>query len=180
MLQRLPKNGLPACLLWVGAVILLRVIPHLPNLSFVGVAAMLLVSKQSFWKSAACLLLSLALSDVALALFSSEPLFGNWDLFTYSGILLWLVFGRYADWSGCNFSPVLLAFVASMSYWLWTNFGTWLAAGIYVHSLTGLLACYIAALPFLQSALLGSTCGSLALVLAAKKYRKLSAGQLIG
>ena len=173
MLLRLSRSSYFCACLQVAVIVLLRVIPHLPNLSFVGLAAMLFVSQQGWFKSAMLLLIGFAIGDVALAGFYSEPLFGLWDLFTYSGVLLWLVFGRGADWSGRNFSPVPLAFAASLSYWLWTNFGTWLISGIYQHSLSGLLGCYVAGLPFLQSALLGSVCASVVLVLVAKKRNKL-------
>lgn len=44
---------------------------------------------------------------------------------------------------------------ASLAYWLWTNLGVWLTSGIYAKNLAGLANCYVAALPFLQNAMLG-------------------------
>jgi hypothetical protein len=36
-----------------------------------------------------------------------------------------------------------------------TNFGVWLVSGMYGHTLQGLAACYVAAIPFLQNTIAG-------------------------
>jgi hypothetical protein len=47
------------------------------------------------------------------------------------------------------------AVVGSMQFFLLSNFGTWLAPGaIYTHTFSGLMACYIAAIPFFRNTLI--------------------------
>jgi len=45
---------------------------------------------------------------------------------------------------------------ASVIFFALTNFGVWLLSGMYSHDVTGLLACYTAAIPFLQNSLAGA------------------------
>jgi hypothetical protein len=45
--------------------------------------------------------------------------------------------------------------VASVLFFLVTNFGTWALSGMYPHTLAGLGACYVAAIPFFQNTLAG-------------------------
>jgi len=44
--------------------------------------------------------------------------------------------------------------ISSVSFFIITNFGTWLSIGIYPKTLTGLIACYTAAIPFFHQTLL--------------------------
>lgn len=44
---------------------------------------------------------------------------------------------------------------ASFAFWLWSNFGVWLMAGIYAPTWDGFIACYVAAIPFLRNAMIG-------------------------
>ena len=44
----------------------------------------------------------------------------------------------------------------SLWFFAWTNFGVWLMDGLYPSTLDGLLASYVAGLPFLRTMLLGN------------------------
>lgn len=48
------------------------------------------------------------------------------------------------------------AFFASVLFFLISNFGVWLSGGMYTMDLTGLLACYTAAIPFFHNTLLST------------------------
>jgi hypothetical protein len=50
-------------------------------------------------------------------------------------------------WSGAS---------GSAAYFLISNFGVWAVWGIYPHTREGLIACYVAALPYLRSSLLST------------------------
>jgi hypothetical protein len=57
-----------------------------------------------------------------------------------------------------NRTPLRIAAAAvagSVIFFLTTNFGVWAYASLYPHTLAGLSACYIAALPFFQNTLAG-------------------------
>jgi hypothetical protein len=155
---------------WMVAIILLRIVPHLPNLSCVGLAAMLMLRGRAVFLSMLVVLAGMLCSDYALHVLYAEPLLGSWTVFTYTGVLIWLCAGRYCSWSSSCSQPVILAFSASILYWSWTNFGTWLLAGLYPHTWFGLYMCFVAGIPFLQSGLLGSVLGCTLLVAGIKLY----------
>ncbi len=46
--------------------------------------------------------------------------------------------------------------LASCFFFIYTNFGWWVLSGMYSHNLQGLLVCYINALPFFKTNLLGN------------------------
>jgi hypothetical protein len=90
----------------------------------------------------------LLFSDVAYAVIFGTPVFGAWTLFTYTGFAAVLFVGQYQR------VGLLGALFVVLVYWLWTNLGSWLVSGMYAFSVGGLAACFWAALPFLQHALL--------------------------
>jgi hypothetical protein len=44
---------------------------------------------------------------------------------------------------------------SSALFFVGTNFAVWVSSGMYEHTLSGLVSCYVAALPFLRNSLLG-------------------------
>jgi uncharacterized membrane protein YcgQ (UPF0703/DUF1980 family) len=50
---------------------------------------------------------------------------------------------------------VPLALSSSLFFFATTNFAVWMFSGMYTHDLTGLVQCYVAALPFLQNTIIG-------------------------
>jgi len=51
------------------------------------------------------------------------------------------------------------AAAGSTAYFLISNFGVWLAWGTYQHTWEGLIACYVAALPYYRSSMLSTLAG---------------------
>jgi hypothetical protein len=47
------------------------------------------------------------------------------------------------------------AFASSILFFVLTNFGMWLFSGLYPLTLEGLVACYVAAIPFFQNTVAG-------------------------
>ncbi len=92
------------------------------------------------------------------------PYWGDWSWFTYSGLLL-INIAQFKK------SPTFSLFNASIIYWVWSNFGTWVQTSLYPHTATGLLQCYWMALPFLQQALLGTCMFCLLTTVAKDKLR---------
>ena len=50
----------------------------------------------------------------------------------------------------------MVALASSVLFFVVTNFGVWATQGMYPMSLEGLVACYVAAIPFFQNSLLGN------------------------
>jgi len=100
-------------------------------------------------------MVTLFVSNFLLALVNHHSLFISDSLFCYSAFLAIVLFGsKFLNTKIPNQLAGLVS--AALTFWLWTNFGTWLFGGIYSFSLHGLIECYIAALPFLRNTLIGS------------------------
>lgn len=99
--------------------------------------------------------MALILSDALLAYLHHYPVMGAWTLFSYSGFAGVVLVGAALTAQSSLLRYLATISMASFAFWVWTNFGVWLLSGMYLHSINGLLACYIAALPFLRNALLG-------------------------
>jgi hypothetical protein len=129
-----------------------RLLPHPPN--FTPLAATALFAGAVFRYRLAALLVPL------LALLISDLVIGTYDwrvmAVTYAASMLPvalspLLAGRWPVLrvAGCSLLCAVLFFVA-------TNFAVWAFGGWYERSLSGLIACYVAALPFFQYMLYGN------------------------
>ena len=130
-----------------------RIIPHPYNMT--PFLALLIISHQYLPRHHVilCSLLALFLSDCLLALWQPHPLFGSWAIFTYSG---WLMIAWFTQRLTANKSfPLTWVGIASIGFWIWTNFGTWLCGALYSKTTIGLIECYTLALPFLERSLIG-------------------------
>ena len=132
-----------------------RLIPHIPNVT--PLLGLSLFSGANLSRSQAFLtvLLTLAISDVALAFMYGYPIFSFWTFFTYSGFVVITAIGSHYRKALSRLRGLLYVFGASLGFWLWTNFGVWLVGGLYPKTIGGLGFCYVAALPFLRNAMIG-------------------------
>lgn len=137
-------------LIFVIAAAFLRLVPHAPN--FAPIGAMALFSGTYLDKRAAFALPlgAMILSDLFIGFdgFASRiTVYGSFVLITSIGI--WLK-------SHKNFTNVVLASIcASVLFFIITNFGVWLTGTLYSKDLSGLFACYSAAVPFFRNTLAG-------------------------
>jgi hypothetical protein len=128
---------------------MLRLVPHPPN--FTPIGAMALFSGAYFgrrWLAFVAPLAAMALSDAVLGFYS-----GFWV--TYLAIGLIVLIGRFAL---TRISPSRVggaAIASSVTFFVVSNFGTWALSGMYAHTISGLAACYVAAIPFFQNTLAG-------------------------
>src|SRR5439155_12683881 len=88
------------------------------------------------------------LSDAIIGFHSGMP-------FVYASVGLIVLLG----WLALSRVTVLrlagAALASSVLFFVITNFGTWVVSGIYPHTWAGLIACYVAAIPFFQNTLAG-------------------------
>ena len=133
----------------------MRLVPHIPN--FTPVAALALFGgarfEKKFW-AFALPLTAMLLSDALLELFTGRGFHSGMPVVYASfaaivGIGLWLHHHRGVVNTGSA------ALAASLLFFITTNFSTWLTDGMYPRTAAGLLACYVAAIPFFGNALAG-------------------------
>lgn len=127
----------------------LRLVPHPPNFS--PIDAMALFSGAYLGRRAlafAAPLGAMVLSDAVLGFYP-----GFW--ITYLAIALivlvsWLALPRV---SALRVGAAAVA--GSVVFFLVSNFGTWALGHMYPHTVAGLGACYVAAIPFFQNTIAG-------------------------
>lgn len=139
-----------------------RLIPHPPN--FTAVGAMALFGAAYFTKRYVAFIIpvvSLWLSDLVLnnivygAYFDHFVWFYPGFFWNYFGFMLIVLLG-FALFKKVKIQSVLIGSVsASILFFIVSNFGVWMSGTMYPKDLTGLMACYTAALPFLKNTLAG-------------------------
>src|SRR5579871_3852130 len=141
---------MPAYLLLVFA-ILSRVIPHheLWNFTAVGGALLYFGARRS-WREMLTPMATLMATDYALTVFSYHYAF-QWQ--TYVAQWIWyaaaMALGNILLRDRTTFTRVAAGVVLGpASFFLMSNFGVWAVSGMYPRTLNGLVACYIAAIPF--------------------------------
>jgi hypothetical protein len=130
------------------AAALSRLLPHPPN--FTPIAAIALSSAVYFDKRFAFIipLAAMLISDLFLG-FHTGMAWVYGSFFAIGGIGLWLrSHKRPLPIAGAALASSVLFFVV-------TNFGVWLTGTLYPKTLEGLIACYVAAIPFFQNTVAG-------------------------
>lgn len=159
MNQKASQLTLVATLLLLAA--LSRLVPHPYN--FTAVGAMALFGGATLHRRSLAFGLPLAamyLSDVLLnGLFYREYFTGyNWlvpSLWVYGAIAAISVLGQVFLQKISAGRVAAVAVAGSLAFFIITNFGVWLGSSLYPQTPAGLLACYVAGLPFLGNALAG-------------------------
>lgn len=134
-----------------------RLSPHVPNFAPIGAIA-LVASMALGWRT--------SLLVVAAILMVSDFFIGFYPGAEWT----WLGFGLIA---GFGFLIRKVPFVwklpagtfgASGIFFIVSNFGTWVASGMYSHDPAGLVQCYVMALPFLRATLMSDVIFTAALL----------------
>lgn len=134
-----------------------RVLPHPPSFTPVGALALFGGSHfASRRRALAVPLLAMVVSDLALtarygtAAFTLLP-------WVYGAFGITVCLGRWLRPPNRSAPRVAIAsLVAALLFFLVANFGVWVQAGRYPPTPEGLLACYVAALPYLRTMVLGN------------------------
>lgn len=136
-------------LLVIAAGAALRLVPHPPNFS--PIAAMALFGGATLARRELGILVPL------VALFLSDLVIGFHDQM----VAVYVSFGLVAAIGLTLKNQRTVARVASASvagsvlFFVFTNFSVWMTGGMYPMTWEGLVACYVAALPFFQNSLVG-------------------------
>ena len=118
-----------------------------PNIAAVtGVTIFAGCAIRNLWLALAVPIAAMALADVVLGWYPDMA-------FTYVGMALGVVIARGLLHSLTVPRLIATTFAASLTFFVVSNLGVFVG-GYYGYSLEGLLACYVAALPFWQSSLI--------------------------
>jgi len=144
------KSRIVALVAAIFAAAAMRLLPHPPN--FAPIAAMALFSGTQMPKH--------ALSFVApfAALLLSDALLGGFYPgmnFVYFSFALTVLIGWAVAKRKTALTIGAAAVASSVLFFILTNFGMWLFSGFYPLTREGLVACYVAAIPFFQNTLAG-------------------------
>jgi hypothetical protein len=135
-------------LVFVAAIF--RLIPHLPN--FTPVASMALFGGALYsgkWKAFLIPLLALFVSDLIIG-------FHETMIFVYLGFLSIVGIGFWLK-KALNVKNIIVsALLASIVFFLITNFGVWVMYDFYPKNFAGLIDSYLAAIPFMRNDILGN------------------------
>lgn len=145
----------------IAAVAAYRVSPHLPNFAPVGamfVLGGLFLGRNLAWTAApfAGLLISDSLLNIA---YDGRP-FHPERIFDYATFAIIALAARWAAERPMGWR-IATVIGAPLAFFTLSNFGVWAAGGslpgapAYPHTLSGLVACYAAALPFFRATLTG-------------------------
>jgi hypothetical protein len=140
----------PRFLVLTGMIVLAatsRLIPHPPN--FTPVAAMALFGGATFAERRLAFFVPFAalfLSDVAMGYSPSPVVYGSFALIVSIGLCL-----------RTRRTPLAIAggaLAGSILFFVTTNFGVWAFGSLYQKTASGLIECYVAAIPFFRNTLL--------------------------
>jgi hypothetical protein len=127
----------------------LRLVPHPPN--FAPIGAMALFSGAYLGRRTLAFVAPLAamlLSDTVLGFHSGM-------IFVYASVALITILGAMTLRKRSPVRIGLAAVAGSVLFFAVSNFGVWALGDMYPHNIAGLVACYVAAIPFFQNTLAG-------------------------
>ena len=140
-------------LLGFGIVLLLalsRLIPHPPN--FTPILSMAVFSGAIINRQLTAYLIPLVamlLSDFYIGFHSGMPII-------YFSLALCVLIGTFIQARVTIINFVFSIFAGVIIFYLITNFSVWYGSGMYDYSFSGLITCYVMALPFLQNTIISS------------------------
>lgn len=134
---------------------LARLLPHPPNFTPVGSMSLFAGARLRGWWAYLVPLAMMAITDPLLHLLFGIPGYTKLSPVIYGSFMINVWLGRKLAVSE---NPIRIggaAFVCSLQFFAITNLAVWYGSTFYAHTLTGLAACYSAAIPFWGRTLAG-------------------------
>ncbi len=139
-----------------------RLIPHAPNFTASMAAIIFSSLVMRDWKALVGILLAYMFSDLII----NNVMYRQSEFLWFSPGILWIfmpfiiVFLLNRFFYKKEIAPLTIfsnSLAASILFFLISNFGVWMSSkGIYTHDLSGLLICYVNAIPFLAYEIAGT------------------------
>jgi hypothetical protein len=130
---------------------LVRLLPHPPNFSPIGGAALFGGARLRGWLAYVVPLLAMVLTDpIRSRLEGGYPAYSALTPIIYGSFLISVFLGRtFLRNTNSPLRIASVAFAGSLQFFVITNFFVWLdARDLYPQTFAGLSACYVAAMPF--------------------------------
>tara|TARA_A100000164_G_scaffold32058_1_gene24656 strand:- start:18 stop:533 length:516 start_codon:yes stop_codon:yes gene_type:complete len=134
----------------IGVLTLSRLLPHPPN--FTPILSMAIFSGAIINTRIIAYLIPLVamlISDLYLGFHSGMPII-------YFSLALCVLIGTFLEAKVTILNFVLGISAGVIVFYLITNFSVWYGSGMYDYSFSGLITCYVMALPFLQNTIISS------------------------
>jgi hypothetical protein len=148
--RRLPSFASVAALALLVLAVVSRVVPHPWNFTpMIAIALFGGARLPNRWLAAIAVLACLAAGDMAVGVFPYE---GMW--WVYGAIVAVVAIGRIVTTRTSAVAIVLAALGGGFAFFAISNFGVWLGT-MYPHTPSGLVDCYVAALPFYRNQIIG-------------------------
>jgi hypothetical protein len=139
---------------------LVRLVPHPWNLSPSYAVELFAGARMRAWQALSLALIARAVTDVAIFL---TPFRGQEDSasyylsfmpWVYLSVILNVCLGRLVRNTETAWKIGGVTLLATLQFFIVTNFGSWLGSPLYPKTLAGLIQCYVAALPWLTPTLI--------------------------
>jgi len=146
----------PVALTLTVSAALLRLIPHPPNFAPIGGMALFAGARLKGWQAYVVPVLAMLVTDPIMSHLRGAPAYSSLTPVIYVSFMLNVLLGRLFLANTTNPAKIAaVAFLASVQFFVLTNFFVWLGAeGFYSPDAAGLMACYTAAIPFFGRTLL--------------------------
>ena len=141
-------NWRPAALSLTVLGAIARLLPHPPNFAPVGAMSLFAGARLPVWQAYLVPIALMVVTDPILAAVYHVSPFSPFQLFSYTGFLIAVWIGRRLRSSESISRIIAATFLSSLQFFLLTNFGSWIWFKSYPQTASGLMACYIAAVPF--------------------------------
>lgn len=142
-----PRNALLLMMIFAAAA--LRLLPHPSNFEPVGALALFAGAHLEKRRAFLIPLAAMLLSDALIGFHSQLPV-------VYAAFALIACMGFSLKGQVTASAVTISSFAASLLFFVVTNLGVWMFDALYPHTVTGLIACYVAALPFLSNSIAGT------------------------
>lgn len=134
---------------------LMRIIPHVANFSPSGTLFLYSGARLRGWRMLIIPTAMMLISNLLLHFIYNYPFLNGIILFTLGALLLNILLGLFIRNTKNPLAIGGAAVLASMQFFIVSNFGVWLLTPAYAKSLTGLLQCYTVAIPFYATTMAG-------------------------
>ena len=133
----------------------LRLLPHPPNFAPAGSLSLFAGSRLGGWQAYLVPILLMAVTDPlrVMIFHPGHPPFSAGTPFIYGSLLMGVWIGRRWLQTPSIARVAVAASAVSLQFFLITNAAEWLLTATYPHTTAGLLACFVAAIPFFGSTL---------------------------
>jgi hypothetical protein len=126
---------------------IIRLVPHPPNMTPVGALGLYGGARLPLAQALTLPLVVMLVTDVVLhfTVYPERPVLSGW---VYASLMVNVLLGRLLTRTESPWKIGVVSLLAALQFFLITNFACWPGSPLYAQDAQGLLACYVAALPF--------------------------------